>query len=94
MPVIFTAVELTALIVLPVPVAVTVPPPVALNAARPLPLVLSVSVLVKLIVVPVLFPRLIPSLVPVEETVPSNEIVPLGARVSLTLHDGRVAVLR
>ena len=25
---------------------------------------------------------------------PSNEIVPLGARVSLTLHDGRVAVLR
>jgi len=25
---------------------------------------------------------------------PSNEIVPLGARVSLTLHDGRVAVLQ
>jgi hypothetical protein len=42
----------------------------------PLALVLSVSALVKPIVVPVLLVRLIPSLAPVEETAPSNEIVP------------------
>lgn len=64
------------LIVLLVLVAVTVPPPVALNAVVPLLLVLRVSALVKLIVAPVLVARLMPSLVPVEEPVPSEETVP------------------
>src|SRR5262245_61069054 len=64
------------LIVLPVAVAVTVPPVFASNAVVLLALVLSVSVLVKPIVALVFPVRRMPSLALVEDTVPSNDSVP------------------
>src|SRR5262245_19445879 len=66
-PLMSSATPVPELIVLPAPVAVTVPPPVAENAVVLLALVFNVRAPAKLIAAPVLLVSAMPSLAPVEE---------------------------